>query len=98
MVGELKALLPPLDGRAVWSGFEKRSSHQDADPQRPNLPAYEHQVDLYWKTGIVLYVNIANAKWRAEDKVDAGALAAAEDHGIVPHLVTPTVDTSALPA
>ena len=44
------------------------------NPQRPNLPAYNHQIDLYWETGnsVALYLNIANAKWRANDKIDQG--------------------------
>jgi hypothetical protein len=40
--------------------------------QRPDLPEYAHQIDLYWETGdeIAQYLNIANAKWRGSDKVD----------------------------
>lgn len=40
--------------------------------QRPELPSYAHQIDLYWETGdeIAQYLNIANAKWRGSDKVD----------------------------
>ena len=42
------------------------------NPTRPNLPAYKHQIDLYWETGDALcrYLNIANAKWRGSSKVD----------------------------
>ncbi len=42
--------------------------------QRPNLPVYAHQIDLYWETGdeIAQYLNIANAKWRAADKIEQG--------------------------
>jgi len=42
------------------------------NPQRPDLPAYRHQVDLYWEMGDAIgnYFNIANAKWRASAKVD----------------------------
>jgi hypothetical protein len=42
------------------------------NPQRPDLPTYRHQIDLYWETGdaIAQYFNIANAKWRASGKVD----------------------------
>jgi hypothetical protein len=42
------------------------------NPQRPGLPAYKHQIDLYWETGdeVAQYLNIANAKWRASGKVD----------------------------
>jgi len=42
------------------------------NPRRPGLPGYKHQIDLYWETGdeVALYLNIANAKWRSEDKVD----------------------------
>ena len=44
------------------------------NPRRPKLPAFEHQIDLYWETGneISLYLNIANAKWRGSEKVDQG--------------------------
>src|SRR5687767_7267719 len=44
------------------------------NPKRPDLPAYSHQVDLYWETTdpITLYFNVANAKWRGTDKVDQG--------------------------
>ena len=42
------------------------------NPKRADLPAYRHQIDLYWESGdeIALYLNIANAKWRGSDKVD----------------------------
>lgn len=42
--------------------------------RRPRLPEYRHQIDLYWETGddIALYLNIANAKWRASAKVEQG--------------------------
>lgn len=45
-----------------------------ANPRRPGLPEYRHQIDLYWETGddIALYLNIANAKWRASEKVEQG--------------------------
>lgn len=45
-----------------------------ANPRRPGLPEYRHQIDLYWETGddIALYLNIANAKWRASAKVEQG--------------------------
>src|SRR5262245_23733131 len=44
------------------------------NPKRANLPQYHHQIDLYWETGddVCLYLNIANAKWRASAKVDQG--------------------------
>ena len=44
------------------------------NPQRPGLPVYKHQIDLYWETGdnIALYLNIANAKWRGSEKVEQG--------------------------
>ena len=43
-----------------------------SNAQRPGLPEYAHQIDLYWETGdeIARYLNIANAKWRGSDKVD----------------------------
>ena len=42
------------------------------NPKRPDLPAYQHQIDLYWETGndIASYLHIANAKWRGSGKVD----------------------------
>ena len=42
------------------------------NPTRPNLPTYEHQVDLYWETqdAIALHLHLANAKWRGSKKVD----------------------------
>lgn len=42
------------------------------NPRRADLPAYRHQIDLYWESGdeIALYLNIANAKWRGSAKVD----------------------------
>jgi len=44
------------------------------NPRRPGLPAYKHQIDLYWEMAdsVALYLNIANAKWRSSDsdKVD----------------------------
>jgi hypothetical protein len=42
------------------------------NPLRSGLPAYKHQIDLYWETEdeMALYLNIANAKWRQTSKVD----------------------------
>src|SRR5262249_22020540 len=42
------------------------------NPNRPNLPQFSHQIDLYCETPdqFALYLNIANAKWRASEKVD----------------------------
>ena len=42
------------------------------NPIRPNLPAYEHQIDLYWETedAVSRYLSIANAKWRGTSRVD----------------------------
>jgi len=42
------------------------------NPNRPGLPKYKHQIDLYWETesNLVLYLHIANAKWRGNNKVD----------------------------
>lgn len=50
---------------------EIRSVHIP-NPQRPGLPEYQHQIDLYWEidTELSLYLNIANAKWRGSAKVD----------------------------
>lgn len=41
-------------------------------PGFPGLPHFRHQIDLYWETGdeMMLYLNIANAKWRGEANVD----------------------------
>lgn len=43
-------------------------------PQRAGEPKVTHQIDHYWETGsdAVLYVNIANAKWRTSEKADQG--------------------------
>ena len=56
----------------VGIGFEEIQSVKIPNPRRPDLPEYKHQIDLYWETGdeVVLYLNIANAKWRSGDKVD----------------------------
>ena len=42
------------------------------NPNRLGLPEYKHQIDLYWETEgeLSLYLHIANAKWRGNDKVD----------------------------
>jgi restriction endonuclease len=42
------------------------------NPVRLGLPEYKHQIDLYWETEdeIAKYLNIANAKWRRQEKVD----------------------------
>ena len=42
------------------------------NPQRPGLPEYKHQIDLYWDTedAVSHYLNTANAKWRGASKVD----------------------------
>ena len=42
------------------------------NPNRPGLPKYKYQIDLYWETedDLGLYLHIANAKWRGNDKVD----------------------------
>ena len=44
------------------------------NPKRPGLPAYKHQIDLYWESGddIALYLNIANAKWRGSATIKQG--------------------------
>ena len=43
-------------------------------PIQPDLPEYNHQIDLYWEGGdeLTRYVNIANAKWRSSGKVEQG--------------------------
>lgn len=48
------------------------------NPQRPGEPEFSHQIDHYWETGpaAALYVNIANAKWRTNDKADQGEVLA----------------------
>ena len=55
-------------------GVELRSirSVEIPNPKRPGLPAYKHQIDLYWDTedAVSRYLNIANAKWRGGSKVD----------------------------
>ena len=45
-----------------------------SNPSRKGLPEYKHQIDLYWETDsdISKYINIANAKWRSNDKIDQG--------------------------
>ena len=42
------------------------------NPKRVELPEYKHQIDLYWEVemDLVKYLNIANAKWRSNSKVD----------------------------
>ena len=46
------------------------------NPSRPGLPQYKHQIDLYWEISneLVLYLNIANAKWRGTQKVEQGEI------------------------
>lgn len=46
------------------------------NPQRPGEPGFSHKLDHYWETGsdAVLYVNIANAKWRTTEKADQGEI------------------------
>ena len=53
-------------------GIDKVVSVEIPNPQRPDLPGYKHQIDLFWETGdsVALYLNIANAKWRGSSKVD----------------------------
>lgn len=40
------------------------------NPTRPDLSEYKHQIDLYWECEdkLDLYINIANAKWRSDEK------------------------------
>ena len=54
--------------------IDKVVSTRIANPTRSGLPEYKHQIDLYWETGteISAYINIANAKWRATEKIDQG--------------------------
>ena len=44
------------------------------NPSRPGLAEYRHQIDLYWEDGneLVSYINIANAKWRTNSKIEQG--------------------------
>src|SRR5262249_51130257 len=53
-------------------GIDNVVSVEIPNSQRPDLPGYKHQIDLYWQTGdsVALYLNIANAKWRGSSKVD----------------------------
>ena len=52
--------------------IEKIQSVRIPNPKRPDLPGYNHQIDLYWEDGneLTQYLNIANAKWRSSSKVD----------------------------
>lgn len=52
--------------------LERVQSVRIANPRRPNLPQYAHQIDLCWETGgeLAVYFNIANTKWRGTDRVD----------------------------
>lgn len=56
--------------------LESIHSGRIPNPKRPTLPGYDHQVDLYWEVqdSLARYFNIANAKWRANDKVDQGEI------------------------
>jgi uncharacterized membrane protein YgcG len=51
--------------------LDKVTSPRIPNAKRPNLPDYKHQIDLYWESGseFVLYLNIANAKWRGSERV-----------------------------
>ncbi len=42
------------------------------NPQRPDMPKYAHQIDLYWEASnkVAMYLHIANAKWRGSEKID----------------------------
>lgn len=55
--------------------YEVTSEHK-ASATLPENPDIKHQIDLYWETGneVTKYINIANAKWRSEDKVDQGEM------------------------
>lgn len=52
--------------------LDKIQSISIPNPNRPGLPEYKHQIDLYWEieSELGLYLHIANAKWRGNDKVD----------------------------
>jgi hypothetical protein len=54
--------------------LEKVRSVRIPSPRRGRLPAYGHQIDLYWETEseVATYINIANAKWRASGKIHQG--------------------------
>ena len=56
--------------------IEEIKSIRIPNPRRPNLPEYEHQIDLYWEDGneVALYLNIANAKWRSSGNVSEGEI------------------------
>lgn len=54
--------------------LEAVTSPRIPNPQRPDMPKYAHQVDLYWEISnkVALYLHIANAKWRGSGKVKEG--------------------------
>lgn len=58
----------------VGLNLEEVKSVRIPNAQRPSLPQFSHQIDLYWELSgeIGLYLNIANAKWRGSEKVDQG--------------------------
>jgi hypothetical protein len=58
--------------REVGVPLDSVTSPRIPNPQRPNLPKYAHQIDLCWEVEnkVALYLHIANAKWRASEKID----------------------------
>jgi len=54
--------------------LEAVTSPRIPNPQRPDMPKYAHQIDLYWEVSnkVALYLHIANAKWRGSEKVKEG--------------------------
>lgn len=52
--------------------LDKIQSVRVPNPTRLGLPEYKHQIDLCWEieSELGLYLHIANAKWRGNDKVD----------------------------
>lgn len=54
--------------------LESVTSPKIPNPQRPDMPKYAHQIDLYWEVSnkVALYLHIANAKWRGSDNVKEG--------------------------
>jgi hypothetical protein len=52
-------------------GVDSIHNLEYVNPQRPGIPKYSHQIDLYWETETpgARYLHIANAKWRQETEL-----------------------------